>query len=298
LRDEIDRQISVYEKKLDQYKADKVIVDKVIERKSKDKRKPRKVGFRDWTNCNVNIQTGCSNNCIYCYAKTQAYRREQLALGSWADQTIRRHDVDKARNLYHGLVGFPSTHDITAENIDEYLYVLGRLLRAGNEVLIVSKPRLDCIRQICDACYFFKDKIRFRFTIGAMDNDILGFWEPNAPGYKERMDCLEFAYNQGFRTSVSMEPMLDTPRVEKQIADLRQFVTEDIWLGTMNYLEEIKEGADDDLTAAINKVEAGQTVERLTAIYQTYKDDKVVKWKTDAKEKIEAHIQQNGEVAK
>jgi hypothetical protein len=66
----------------------------------------------------------------------------------------------------------------------------------------------------------------------------------------------------------------------------------------MNHLEQIKEGADDELSAAIAKVEAGQTVEMLTAIYQTYKKDyPLIRWKTDALEKI-AGKQQNGEAAK
>jgi hypothetical protein len=96
-----------------------------------------------------------------------------------------------------------------------------------------------------------------------------------------------------------MEPMLDTPRIDEQIADLRQFVRKDenIWLGTMNYLEQIKEGAGDDLTAAIDKVEAGQTVKMLTDIYQKYKDDPLIKWKTDALKKITGE-QHNGEAVK
>ena len=65
----------------------------------------------------------------------------------------------------------------------------------------------------------------------------------------------------------------------------------------MNYLKQIKEGADDGLTAAINKVEAGQTVEMLTAIYQTYKDDPLIRWKTEAL-KIITGKQQKGEAAK
>ena len=216
----------------------------------------------------------------------------------WHNWEIRPKDVDKAYGLKDGLVGFPSSHDIFPDILDAYLTVLGKLLRAGNQVLIVSKPRIDCIKPICEASHFFKDKIIFRFTIGAMDNDILGIWEPNAPGYEERRTCLEFAYKQGFKTSVSMEPMLDTPRVEEQIADLRQFVTEDIWLGTMNHLKQIKKGAEDELAAAIAKVEAGQTAEMLTAIYQTYKKDyPLIRWKTDALKKI-AGKQQNGEAAK
>jgi DNA repair photolyase len=298
LRAEIDRGISFHQKKLDQHKTDKVRVAEVIKHKPKDNKTLGKVGFRDWTSRDFNIQQGCLNNCLYCYAKADGYRRQQVALDSWEDQFIRRHDVEKLHKLYPGLIGFPSTHDITPENLDDYLYVLGKLLRAGNEVLIVSKPRLDCIKAICAASLFFKDEILFRFTIGAMDNEILGFWEPNAPGYEERRACLEFAYNQGFRTSVSMEPMLDTQRIGKQIADLRQFVREDIWLGTMRHLTAIKKDADGDLLSKIVEVEAEQTMERLIPIYLKYQDDPQIKWKTEVLEEIETHIQQNGEAAK
>jgi len=261
---------------------------------------PGKGRFQDWTKNNVNFCTGCKNDCIYCYMKPFNARNPKLKQpADWHNWEIRTEDVEKAYGLKDGWVGFPSSHDIFPEILDAYLTVLGKLLRAGNQVLIVSKPRIDCIKPICEACHFFKDKIIFRFTIGAMDDGILGFWEPNAPGYQERRDCLEFAYDQGFRTSVSMEPMLDTPRIDEQIADLRKFVRKDenIWLGTMNYLKQIKEGAGDDLTAAIEKVEAGQTVEMLTPIYQKYKDDPLIEWKTDAKEKITGK-QQNGKAAK
>jgi hypothetical protein len=66
--------------------------------------------------------------------------------------------------------------------------VLGKLLEAGNEVLIVSKPHLDCIRAICDEFESFRNildvfegyhryRMVFRFTIGACDDRILSLWE-------------------------------------------------------------------------------------------------------------------------
>ena len=191
----------------------KQIKQVIVEKAEDDGSKSKKGGFRDWTepSNNANICTGCENDCLYCYAHSMARRFNQLNGHPWSEMKIRQHDVDKNRKLYSGLVGFPSSHDITPSNIDAYLTVLGKLLRAGNEVLIVSKPRLDCIKRICDASQFFRDKILFRFTIGAMDDDILSFWEPNAPKYRERKVCLAYARNRGFRTSVSMEPMLDTP---------------------------------------------------------------------------------------
>ena len=239
---------------------------------------------QDWTKPenNINICNGCENDCLYCYSKSMAQRWKQVKSGEWPQMQIRQPDVDKPRKLHDDLVGFPTSHDITPTNIDAYLIVLGKLLRAGNEVLIITKPRFDCVKAICDASPFFKDKILFRFTIGAMDNDILRFWEPNAPNYEERKECLRFANEHGFRTSVSMEPMLDTVEIEQMIEDLRPFVTKDIWLGTMNHLKAISTGADEDLKAEIAKVEAGQSPEILVALYNTYQNDSLIKWKSDA----------------
>ena len=200
----------------------------------------RKGKFQDWVKYTVNFCTGCENDCIYCYAKPGTNFRCKVRKGHWHEMQIDQAKVKMQRKLYDDLVGFPSTHDITPSNINAYLTVLGKLLRAGNEVLIVSKPRLDCIKQICDAGRFFKDKILFRFTIGAKDDEILSFWEPNAPKYQERKVCLAYARNRGFRTSVSMEPMLDTPNIEALIKDLDPLVGKDIWLGTMNHLPRIK----------------------------------------------------------
>jgi len=252
----------------------------------------KKGGFRDWTepSNNINICTGCENDCIYCYAHSMARRFNQLNGNQWCEMKIRQRDVEKDRKLLNGLVGFPSSHDITPSNIDAYLKVLGNLLRAGNEVLIVSKPRLDCIKKICDVSQFFKDKILFRFTIGAMDDKILSFWEPKAPKYQDRVRSLAYAYEHGFRTSISMEPMLDTPNIESMIKDLDPLVSEDIWLGTMNHITGIKKGADEQLLKKIEEIEAGQTPDKLTTIYNTYKKSSKIKWKTDARKKIESYL--------
>ncbi|WP_054030898.1 DUF1848 family protein [Desulfatitalea tepidiphila] len=260
---------------------------KVIEEKT-DVQIEGKGRFQDWTKSgnNVNICTGCENDCIYCYAKAAALRRRQIADGQWPQMRIRQDDVDQPRKLHDGLVGFPSTHDITPTNLDAYLTVLGKLLRAGNEVLIVTKPRLDCIKRICSACEFFKDKILLRFTIGAMDDRILQFWEPNAPRYQERKESLQYAFDHGFRTSVSIEPMLDTPNIEALVNDVQPFITENIWLGTMNHLTEMKKGADLHLKNEIIKIEHNQLPPVLNKIKGTFESNALIKWKSDVLKKM------------
>ena len=252
------------------------------------KKETQLFGFQEWTKSknNVNFCTGCENDCIYCYAKEGAYRRKQVELGEWSSMVIRDKEVDKNRYLRDGLVGFPTTHDILPGNIDAYLIILGKLLTTGNEILIVSKPRLDCIQRICHASEFFKDKILFRFTIGAMDDEILSFWEPNAPSYAERKESLKYAFEHGFKTSVSTEPMLESYKIDLIVKDLEPFVSETIWIGKMNHIKRFSKNGNAELAGRIHTIEAGQTDERIKAIYNALKTNPKIRWKDSIKKVI------------
>jgi len=135
----------------------------------------------------------------------------------------------------HGRVMFPSSHDITLKSLDNCIIVLKRLLKAGNEVLITTKPNLSCIKKICDSFTEYQSLIQFRFTITSINHELLKFWEPNAPSYEERFESLKYAYHAGFKTSVSIEPFLDKNPIPL-IRQLSPYVSESIWLGKMNYI--------------------------------------------------------------
>jgi DNA repair photolyase len=176
---------------------------------------------------------------------------------------------------------FPSSHDITPSSLEACMTVLDNLLKAGNRVLIVSKPHLECIKAICEKFASFKDLILFRFTIGARDDGILSFWEPNAPAYAERRASLQHAFSEGFATSVSIEPMLDSGGIDGPISDLSPYVTHSIWIGTMNHLGRLEKHADAVLKQAINRIRQGQTDARIMEIYQRHKDNPKIRWKKE-----------------
>jgi len=235
-------------------------------------------GFTEWTDQNVNICNGCFNDCRYCYAKAGAHRFGQIAKDRWAEQVVRPHDVEASRRFYPGWVGFPSTHDIIPEILNDYLTVLGKLLRAGNKVMIVTKPRPKCIEEICAASRFFRDKVMFRFTIGAMNDEILRFWEPNAPTYAERKKALQHAREAGYLTSVSAEPMLDADHVVELVEDLAPYVSEDLWIGKMNYMP-ILDKVLPEQRVFHEQVRAGQSEANIRHLYEALKDNQVVHWK-------------------
>ena len=185
---------------------------------------------------------------------------------------------------------FPSSHDITPNNINEAIIVLRKILEADNEVLIVSKPHYDCIKKICDTFTKYKDKMLFRFTIGSYNNNVLKFWEPNAPSLDERMKSLKYAFDNGYETSVSCEPMMDN-RVDNVIDAVKPFVTETIWLGKVNLMwSRLKRNTDmnDKLVKKAKQLDQWQTDPNILQLYDKYKNDQMIRWK-DSILKVVAH---------
>ena len=224
-------------------------------------------GTQEWSVKTINCCTGCSHDCRYCYAKGMAVRFKQLTESQWPLERVRPKDVTMLHKKYNGQVMFPSSHDITPNNLDACLKVMKNLLDAGNRVLVVSKPHLVCIKEICELFESFKNRILFRFTIGACDDRVLSYWEPNAPGYDERKQCLIYAYESGFQTSVSVEPMLDAPNIDILISELLPYVTDAIWIGKMNHLGRFEKNADLAMKRAIVKVRYDQTDCAIKSIY-------------------------------
>jgi hypothetical protein len=162
------------------------------------------------------------------------------------------------------------------------------MLNAGNEVLVVMKPHLDCVRTLSKALAAFKERVMFRFTIGSASDTVLGYWEPHAPLFKERLAALKHAYEAGYRTSVSCEPMLDsTP--DTLIAVVRPYVTDSIWLGKANHLRQIVSincPGDREAQRRADALVRAQDDATIRALYQRYKSDPLIRWKDSIKKVV------------
>ncbi len=234
---------------------------------------------------NVNICTGCSHDCIYCYAKESALRYGHISsVDEWKTMKIREKDVNhNFRKKWSYAPLFPSSHDITPEILDSYLTALGNFLEPGNKVNIVSKPHLECVKAIYEEYGdHYNDKIQFMFTFTAKDDKILSFWEPNAPGYKERKACLKYVNDAGFNTRVFIEPVLDPDNLEDLVEDLLPFITIDLWIGKMNHVGRIKKMYPDNqqIHNALDTLQAKYTDERMIGLFNYFRNDPFVKWKT------------------
>jgi len=271
------------------------------EDKVSEEKKQGVSGTREWSVASINCAKGCSNGCHYCFAREMAVRFGRVdGPVEWQRNVEIHRKPGKERKKYDGTVMFPTTHDITLETLQPSFEVLRNLLAAGNDVLIVSKPSLHCIEVLGRSLSKWMEHIQFRFSIGCLSGEISEMWEPYAPTIAERLACLHLARDLGYRTSVSMEPMLNPEVITEEFSFIASKVTETVWLGKVNHLRKrvvvqkraiLEDGSKPILQDGvppkeINRLEAAQSDDNIWRIYNALKDEPKVRWKEDIKKVV------------
>lgn len=208
---------------------------------SAEQKQQKRTGADEWCDYKVNLISGCAHNCVYCYAKRMAKRAGQKTDETWPTMVVREHDVKKGWRKHEGRGMMQTSSDFIPSDpsFESAMDVLEKVLKAGNKILLTTKPHEDAIKRICNEFAGYREQVQFRFTITSMDDKILSKWEPHAPSYLERRRSMEIAWLSGFETSVSIEPVLDYDAVQllRLVKDLRPLSTGSIWVGAMNYVK-------------------------------------------------------------
>ena len=264
-----------------------------MEEQACDIKKQKQVfGTKEWAKYNENFISGCSHDCRYCYAKTMAMRFHRKTAETWKEETIDMKKLSKHFTKRNGRFMFPTTHDITPNNLDHVMTFLGNILNPGNEVLIVTKPHLECIHTLCDSFHQYRQNMLFRFTIGSANNETLKFWDQYAPDFDERLKSLIYAYKAGFKTSISCEPMLDD-KMDTLITMVLPYVTDAIWLGKGNQMTmrlKINGHGDEETMSKARQLAAFQSNGFIQGLYSRYKDNPQIKWKDSIKKVVGIEI--------
>ncbi len=245
-------------------------------------------GTHEWAEHSANFIDGCKHDCKYCYSKEMAIRFHRKTPENWKNEKIRKKSLRKIFKKLNGTIMFPSSHDIHPYHLKYTIYFLSEILKAGNSVLIVTKPHLICIKTICEKFSAYRDKILFRFTIGSSDSETLKFWEPGAPYFPERLASLKWAFNNSFKTSVSCEPMLDG-NIQEVVKKTSNFVTDFIWLGKANFLfRRLKMNGiiDNETLMRAKELVEMQSDENVSKLYDILKNNQKVKWKESIKKVV------------
>jgi hypothetical protein len=91
---------------------------------------------------------------------------------------------------------------------------------------------------------------------------------------------LACAFEAGYPTSVSIEPILDYEGIFDLILTVEPLVTNAIWLGKMNHIKNNLVIDSAEMEAEINRIENGQTKEGIILLYELLRDHSKIKWKT------------------
>jgi DNA repair photolyase len=196
-----------------------------------------KTGTREWSGSSLNIQVGCSHGCLYCYGREAALRFGRIPNGAaWACPTLDWTAINKGYRLRKRQpIMVPTTHDITMHNWVYAVEMLRKVLAAGNQVLLVSKPDVGVWRSVREALADYKGQIELRFTIGALTDEVARYWEPGAPSIRERLEALQEAHRDGWQTSVSCEPLLEPDHAMTLVSTVERFCTGTVWIGAMRH---------------------------------------------------------------
>lgn len=241
-----------------------------------------KTGTKEWAAHSANCVRGCSNDCLYCYAAHMAcVRFQRRPREDWHRERINEKVVEKCFRYKDGVTMFPTTHDITPGNLGACMTVLRQLLWADRQVLVVSKPHWQCIDRIIGTPWArrLRDKLEFRFSITCLSDGIRAFWEPNAPTIPERITCLLHAYSNGFKTSVSMEPLLEPWNAPQIVNLVTPATTGHIWIGAMKDAKQRCAWRLDPYDTRLHNLLQWQSTEGMQKVYCDLKGNPKVHWK-------------------
>ena len=250
-------------------------------------------GTKEWSDFSYNICTGCQHGCLYCYAHNNRARFGKSLRTN--DQWRQQHLSDKGQQLgskvgKKGVVMFPTSHDITPEFLDQSLATIKNLL-LNNSVLVVSKPHLCVIETLCRELTPNRDKVMFRFSIGSLNEQQTDFWEPGAPKPSERITALQYAYNAGYATSVSAEPMLDDNLgMRKLVNTVDPYVTDTIWLGKMQRVNRVQNHGFTGFDMRLAFIKEWQSDENILHLVKLLATHPKVKWKDSISKVIKKNV--------
>ena len=174
----------------------------------------------------LNPYSACSFNCLYCYIRGSKYgfnMTERLAVKENAVELLDKQLALHAKKGRYGFVVLSSATDPylqVEKELSMTRKLLEVLLKHKFPVHVITKSDLverdfDLLKAIGDAAVLpFDLKGRFNtgafitFSFSTIDNSVASIFEPGATLPAQRLKSLKAASKNGFKTGVSLVPLL------------------------------------------------------------------------------------------
>jgi DNA repair photolyase len=191
---------------------------------------------REYSELAVNLYTGCSHACRYCYCP--AILRKTI--DQWASDPQPRQNVlrELERNA-RKLQGDPREILLSFMSDPYHSDDAARLTRQALLVLEQHQLRVQVLtkgglRSCRDFDIMARNAWKYGATIIFQSERLREQWEPAAAPIAERIEAVRAAHAMGIFTWVSVEPVVDTAEAIKVIETLRDDV--DLWkVGKLNH---------------------------------------------------------------
>lgn len=219
-------------------------------------------GEWQWGDKSYNIRrsdAGCKHACVYCYVTPllQRFGQKLTTVDDIEEMPLDSAKVSKGwrKATSPAVYFFPSTHDIFIENMVEYVEVCRKMIDAGHQIMYVSKPHLEGTKKFVEEVNKLGDEYKKSFatwvTITTNNDKLIKEWEPHAPCFAERVECLKYLHANGSRTCIMCEPYLSDPF--EFLPALTKYVKGVVAVGVMNYTASLQFDEDEDIDAEMKK---------------------------------------------
>ena len=188
----------------------------------------------------ANLYKGCGHACKYCYVPPVTYTDREV----FSSPEYIRPRPNVIEQLKKDAVKFQGTDKpvLLSFTSDPYQPVESdlRLTRQALKILLYQDiPVAILTKGGCRACYDFdilskNPNNAFSVTLTTDDSEESLAWEPGAALPMDRIDSLKFAHDQGIKTWVSFEPVINPDAVIRMIQRTHSYV--DLYkVGKLNY---------------------------------------------------------------
>ncbi len=197
------------------YKATKNILNKT---------KKRDAWFLD--DYTINMYSGCSFNCLFCYIRGSKYgehMERSLSMKTNALEILDRQLYNRAKKGQYGIIVLSSATDPYLHFEKEYEQTreaLKLIQRHRFPVHIITRSPLverdiDILHQInsnailpLDLKNHLNNGALITFSFSGLDDEINKIFEPGAPSPSERLETIKVFKKEKFKTGISLMPLL------------------------------------------------------------------------------------------
>ncbi len=200
---------------------------------------------REYSDLAVNLYTGCSHACRYCYCP--AILRKTI--DAWAfDPQPRKGILRELERDAKKLRGDPREILLSFMSDPYHSDAAARLTREALQLLEQYNLRVQVLtkdgrRSTQDFDILSRNHWKYGATVIFESETLREQWEPGAPPITERIEAVRQAHAAGIFTWVSVEPVVDPDEAIKVVESLRGEV--DFWkIGKLNHDREREAAID------------------------------------------------------